>query len=390
MSATPPQEKPIKKRMNEIMDYVGREMFGLEEVTQLCLTALYCGGHVLLEGNPGMGKTKLVRTLERILKLPYGRIQFTPDLMPTDITGSKMPDDENRQKLSFRRGPIFTSLLLADEINRASPKTQAAMLEAMAEKEVTVQGTTHTLGAPFMVLATQNPIDHDGTYPLPEAQADRFMFKIRMPYPKEETLHRIIDHNTGPLPEPALSGKVGLTEDEITSGREEYNIFHRNIRRVEAHPALKTHVVNLLLASNGHIGELREVSGKRQKRAAEIAEQLVLFGLGPRAAESLVIGSKAYALLFLLDRGGGAGPEALAKVLLPTLRHRLKLTFGWEERYAATCGLSVDEENQHLLNIMLAELSMAVAPQNPAYEKSFTNLIKGQLPPEARKLGSKW
>lgn len=179
--------------VHSIVQEVAQEMYEVDDVTRLCLVALYTKGHVLLEGNPGLGKTELVKTLGRTLQLPDGRIQFTPDLMPSDITGTQMPDPDNVERLKFQHGPLFTSLLLADEVNRATPKTQSAMLEAMAEKQVTVLGVTYGLGGftygehrdrskvrvvypsnidrPFMVLATQNPIDHEGTYDLPEAQS---------------------------------------------------------------------------------------------------------------------------------------------------------------------------------------------------------------------------
>ena len=192
---------PNKEFADSILQEAGQKMFGVADVVRLCLIALYTNGHILLEGNPGLGKTELVKTLSNILTLPYRRIQFTPDLMPADITGTLGPSKDNPRELTFQPGPIFTSLLLADEINRATPKTQAAMLEAMAERQVTVVGETHMLGQydfkpflgqdgnpiapnakrPFMVMATQNPIDHEGTFDLPEAQADRFMFKILMP-----------------------------------------------------------------------------------------------------------------------------------------------------------------------------------------------------------------
>jgi len=270
-----PEEAKIKEMTARAMGSVAEVMFGMERVTELCLIALYCGGHVLLEGIPGLGKTKLVRTLEKTLRLPYKRIQFTPDLMPTDITGSEMPATEARHRLEFRRGPIFTSLLLADEINRASPKTQAAMLEAMAEREVTVQGSTYVLDEPFMVLATQNPVDHEGTYPLPEAQADRFMFKIEMPYPGETTLRRIIAGSTGPLPEGEdVVAHESPKTHEIDRARRAYRHFRDNIRRVRLTHSVETHIVNLLLATNGCHDELVGLS-KTQKRTVKGAGRVL-------------------------------------------------------------------------------------------------------------------
>ena len=184
-----------RRHTSHVLDAVGEELYGVETVIKLSLAALFSGGHVLLEGNPGLGKTELVKRLARVLNLKAGRIQFTPDLMPADITGTLMPTGDGG--LRFQSGPIFTSLLLADEINRATPKTQSAMLEAMAEKKVTVLGEEHVLPSPFVVLATQNPIDHEGTYNLPAAQADRFMFKVRMPVPDGPTLKRIVHKRAG-------------------------------------------------------------------------------------------------------------------------------------------------------------------------------------------------
>ena len=184
-----------RRHTAHVIDAVGEELYGLETVIKLSLAALLSGGHVLLEGNPGLGKTELVKRLAQVLNLKAGRIQFTPDLMPADITGTLMPTGNGG--LRFQSGPIFTSLLLADEINRATPKTQSAMLEAMAEKKVTVLGEAHALPSPFVVLATQNPIDHEGTYNLPAAQADRFMFKVRMPVPDGPTVKRIVRKRAG-------------------------------------------------------------------------------------------------------------------------------------------------------------------------------------------------
>ena len=379
-----PMEADLKQHIGKIMETVEKTMYGMDEVTRLCLIALYCRGHVLLEGNPGLGKTKLVRTLEQTLRLPYKRIQFTPDLMPTDITGSKMPDENERQKLRFQPGPIFTTLLLADEINRASPKTQAAMLEAMAEGEVTVQGATHQLGFPFMVLATQNPVDHEGTYPLPEAQADRFMFKIAMPFPKEQSLRRIIQSSTGPLEGrgPRLMEKQQLTVDEIKLARKRCWAFHKHIRAVQVTKPLETHVVNLLLASNGYFSDLLELSKDQVKTIKKLVDNLLLFGLGPRAAENLVLGSKAQALMFLEERDGMAGPEALAGIVIPTLRHRLKLVYDWEERYCRLQDIKLGEEESRegLLDALLAQLCDATAPdQAHLYRESFREQVRGRV-----------
>src|SRR5262249_22920266 len=184
-----------RRHASHVVKAVGEELYGLEAVIKLALAALFGGGHVLLEGNPGLGKTELVKRLARVLNLKAGRIQFTQYLMPADITGTLMPTGQGG--LRFQSGPIFTSLLLADEINRATPKTQSAMLEAMAEKRVTVLGEEHALPTPFVGLATQNPTDPEGTYNLPAAQADRFMFKVRMPVPDGPTVKRIVRKRAG-------------------------------------------------------------------------------------------------------------------------------------------------------------------------------------------------
>ncbi len=376
-------QREIREEISTIMNQVGQTMFGMEEVSRLCLVALYCGGHVLLEGNPGLGKTKLARTFEKVLGFPYKRIQFTPDLMPTDITGSKMPSDEDRRKLIFQKGPIFTNLLLADEINRASPKTQAAMLEAMAEKEVTVQGATYRLDRPFMVIATQNPVDHEGTYPLPEAQADRFMFKIFMPFPSAEIIRQIMAASTGPIKSLAGENPSARPIPEVRKrAKETFQNIMFNIRRMKLSPPLESHIVNLLLATNGHMDQLTGLKRNQMMALNRLSEQLFQFGLGPRASENLSLGCKAYALLFLDGSDGVAGPEALAHVVLPILRHRIKLSFDWEERFAGIQGfeLNEDESREGLLDAMLAMLCDATAPNDHEfYRSALVRLLKSAV-----------
>ena len=219
-----------RRHTAHVIDAVAEELYGVETVIKLSLAALLSGGHVLLEGNPGLGKTELVKRLARVMNLKAGRIQFTPDLMPADITGTLMPTGNGG--LRFQSGPIFTSLLLADEINRATPKTQSAMLEAMAEKKVTVLGEEHALPSPFVVLATQNPIDHEGTYNLPAAQADRFMFKVRMPVPDGPTVKRIVRKRAGAgAPDP--ESDVG---ERVEGGARELRSAGRCARRRIARP----------------------------------------------------------------------------------------------------------------------------------------------------------
>ena len=203
-------------RLTVVRDRIGRIIFGQQEVVDLTLITLLAGGHVLLEGVPGTAKTLLVRALSQVLSLEFRRIQFTPDLMPSDITGTEVIQEDKAtgvRQFKFLRGPVFANIVLADEINRAPPKTQAAMLEAMQEHKVTVVGRTYTLEPPFFVLATQNPLEMEGTYPLPEAQLDRFLFKVMVPFPSEEDLIAIMDRTTGS--ESVTAAKVA-TADVVT------------------------------------------------------------------------------------------------------------------------------------------------------------------------------
>src|SRR5579864_9120315 len=192
------QAEILAEKMSEVRREISKAIVGQAEVVDGVLTALLAGGHVLLEGAPGLGKTMLVRTLAQAVALKYSRIQFTPDLMPADVIGTAIiqEDGDGRKALDFQQGPIFANLLLADEINRATPKTQSALLEAMQEHQVTVARTTHVLDEPFFVMATQNPLEMEGTYPLPEAQLDRFLLKLRVPFPSREELHDILDRTT--------------------------------------------------------------------------------------------------------------------------------------------------------------------------------------------------
>lgn len=232
----------LKTDFQKVRDEVGKILVGQDEVVESVLIALFAGGHCLLEGVPGLGKTLLVRTLSGSLALDYSRIQFTPDLMPADITGTRIvTEDENgRKKFEFQRGPIFAQIVLADEVNRATPKTQSALLEAMQEGEVTAGGDTHSLDQPFIVLATQNPLEMDGTYPLPEAQLDRFLFKVHVPFPKRDELNEVLTRTTGKHEaqvEPVLNG------EKILQHRE-------SVRAVEAAPHVQDFAVRMLLATH--------------------------------------------------------------------------------------------------------------------------------------------
>lgn len=318
----------IRQWAGEIVTRISRTLFGLDDITQLLVVALLSEGHVLLEGNPGLGKTELVKALTRALDMSvescFRRIQFTPDLMPFDITGTRLPDLEGSGNERLVRGPIFGSLILADEINRASPKTQSAMLEAMAERQVTILGERHPLPSPFMVLATQNPIDHEGTYDLPEAQLDRFLFKIVMRPVGAQTLHRILDKALDQVVDPGES-RASRPLDEV---REDLALYRRFIRGHAPVASLRTHIVNLVLASNRQFGELAGLDRRQIQELEKLVADLA-FGLGPRAAQALLYGAQTWSMLFFgepHDAGQGLGRVAPA-----VLRHRLRFgRDGWE------------------------------------------------------------
>lgn len=314
-------------------------MYGLEEVVRLCLVALVTDGHVLLEGNPGLGKTALVKTLGDILDLKFGRIQFTPDLMPADITGTYWPDYEggNERKFDFKPGPIFCNLLLADEINRATPKTQSAMLEAMAERQVTVLGKTRKMSdimpiPIFIVLATQNPIDQQGTFDLPEAQADRFMFKILLQMPGNNILSQIMQKEAGV--ESPNGSSMSADLPQVDNPEKTYRVYREIAERYRElelpKQTMGKHILNMIQASNKRYEAVEDL---RTKSRLEQICKLMLYGLGTRASYMLARGAKAYTLLFIRGAVNAADPEALVKVALPILRHRIKLDTGWKVNY---------------------------------------------------------
>jgi len=280
-----------------LRDAVGRVVVGQHEVVDEVLVCLFAGGHALLEGAPGLGKTLLVRTLSRALDLRFSRIQFTPDLMPSDITGTNMVvEDPNGQKrFELSRGPIFGQLVLADEINRATPKTQSALLEAMAERSVTIAGHRHDLAPPFFVLATENPIEMEGTYPLPEAQLDRFLFKVLIPAPDEDTLVGILERTTGNA-DPDVP--VVMHGDDVLRMR-----------------------------------ELVRASDPEMPGCAASAKRWLRYGAGVRGAQSLILAAKASALM----RGRAhISFEDLRRVAKPALRHRLIPNFEAEADSVST------------------------------------------------------
>jgi len=299
----------FRERAGRIQTEIGRVIVGQTEIVQNVLVAILAGGHVLLEGVPGLGKTLLVRTLAQAMDLRFSRIQFTPDLMPADITGTTLlTEDENGHRVfRFQSGPVFANIVLADEINRATPKTQSAMLEAMAEHSVTVGGTVHSLAEPFFVLATQNPIEMEGTYPLPEAQMDRFLFKVLVSSPTLAELSAIVDRTTGS--EKQTVNRV-VTEAEVLEMQEW-------VRSILIAPHVRDYAAGLIVAS--HPGKTNTVP--------DLVNKYVRVGASPRGAQALVLAAKVRAAL--AGRFNVAVDDINA-IAIPALRHRLLLNFEGE------------------------------------------------------------
>jgi MoxR-like ATPase len=284
---------------------LGKVIVGQEGVVEGTLQALFAGGHVLLEGVPGLGKTLLVRTLGEVLDLSFSRIQFTPDLMPADILGTNivMEVPGGRREFEFQRGPIFAHLILADEINRATPKTQSAMLEAMQEHQVTAGGELRRLVEPFFVMATQNPIDQEGTYPLPEAQLDRFFFKVLVGYPSAEELTEVLSRTTA-------GGRVQV---ERVLTREALMELMKLVREVPVASHVKDYAVRLVLATH-----------PKTETAAAMASQYLRFGSSPRGGQTLLLAGKVRALT---EGRFNVSYDDIEAVAAPALRHRLILNF---------------------------------------------------------------
>jgi MoxR-like ATPase len=284
---------------------IGKVIVGHSDIVHGVLTCLFVGGHALLEGVPGLGKTLLVRTLSQVLDLKFNRIQFTPDLMPSDIIGTNiiMEAPDGKRQFSFQAGPLFAQIVLADEINRATPKTQSAMLEAMQEHSITVGGTIHKLDEPFFVLATQNPIEQEGTYPLPEAQLDRFFFKLVVGYSTRDEMAAILDRTTRndwPAAEKVMTGA-------------DIQKYQQLVREVLVAPAVQDYAVRLVLAT--HPGGAYAAGG---------TNKYIRCGASPRGAQALVLGAKVRALL---EGRYNVSFEDIKKVYLPSLRHRVLLNF---------------------------------------------------------------
>jgi MoxR-like ATPase len=293
------------QRYKAVREQIGRVIVGHDEIVHGVLTCLFVGGHCLLEGVPGLGKTLLVRTLAQTLDLDFSRIQFTPDLMPADILGTNMVIEtpEGRREFQFQRGPIFTQICLADEINRATPKTQSAMLETMQERSVTAGGHTYKLKQPYFVLATQNPIEQEGTYPLPEAQLDRFMFKLLVGYSTRAELSEIVERTTKNLV---------IEPDKVMDGAEIID-WQGVIREVILAPHVQDYIVRLTLATH-----------PQGAFALNATNQYLRWGSSPRAAQTLALAGKVRALL---SGRYNVSFEDVRRVYLPAMRHRVILNF---------------------------------------------------------------
>ena len=317
-AAHPMTPEDFAQLAREIRREVGKAIVGQEEVVRGVLTCLIAGGHALLEGVPGLGKTSLVRAFARVLDLQYGRIQFTPDLMPADVTGTTiiMEDETGRRALSFQAGPIFANLILADEINRATPKTQSALLEAMQERTVTIAGTSRPLPRPFYVLATQNPVEMEGTYPLPEAQLDRFFYKLLISYPVRGELATIVRQTVTTM-EP--------TTRVVASGQTLLEM-HRLALEVPMSSYVLDYAVRLVLASQ---------PGSGSGEAPEMVKRYVRIGASPRGAQALTLAGRINALL---EGRYNLSFDDVRAVAHNALRHRITLNFE-----AETQGITPDQ-----------------------------------------------
>ena len=295
----------FSEQCNNIFAQIKRDVIGQTDVIEGAVIAMIAGGNVLLEGVPGVGKTRLVRSLGRVFDLPFSRIQFTPDLMPADVTGTNIivKGEDGNSTFEFQPGPIFSNIILADEINRATPKTQSALLEAMQEHTVTVMGVSRKLEEPFFVLATQNPVEQDGTYPLPEAQMDRFMFKLIMKFPSDRELMDIVKMTQITMDETAEQAMSG--EDIL------------EMRRLAATVPVIDEVLDYAV---------RLVSGTHPEleNASDVAKKYVKYGASPRAAQALITCAKVRALMNGNFNVSYTDVEALA---LPVLRHRVKINY---------------------------------------------------------------
>lgn len=314
----------IREKIKVCEEEIGKAIIGQKDIVKQVLIAILTDGNVLLEGVPGLGKTELVKSVAKVLELGFSRIQFTPDLMPADVTGTNLiVKEKDKNVFQFEKGPIFANLVLADEINRATPKTQSALLEAMQEKTVTVGKTTYSLPLPFMVLATQNPIENEGTYPLPEAQLDRFLFKLHVEFPSLEELKKIMEITV-------TNQKTELTS--ILTG-EEILAIRTLIKDIPMAEPVKDYALKLVMATH-----------PESKEATKTAKEYILNGASPRAAQGIFMTSKANALL---DGRLNVSFEDVNFVAMPALRHRIILNFE-----AMSQGIKEDEVIRNLIKEM--------------------------------------
>lgn len=302
------QYEQMSKALLTVKEEIGKFIVGQEEAVEYTLYAILADGHALLEGLPGLGKTMLVRTIANVLDLSFSRIQFTPDLMPADITGTSMIErlENGKQQFTFQKGPVFSQIVLADEINRATPKTQSALLEAMGEKTVTVLGDTKPMERPFFVLATQNPIEMEGTYPLPEAQLDRFLCKVLLPYPSKKELMTIMERTTGAQSSPL--SKV-MDDQQLIEAQQ-------MVKEVMIAEDILAYAVDIVMATNPF-----------SEDALDEVKQFVQYGSGPRGVQSIIKLAKARALMSGRFHVAVADIKAVAK---PALRHRILLNYEGE------------------------------------------------------------
>jgi len=300
------QCRDFRKMFDSLRREIGKVIVGYETIVEDVLICLFCGGHVLLEGVPGLGKTLLVRTLSDVFSMEFRRIQFTPDLMPADIIGTNIVMEDaatGKRQFQYQPGPIFGQIILADEVNRATPKTQSAMLEAMQEHSVTSGGQIRKLPEPFMVLATQNPIEQEGTYPLPEAQLDRFFFKLLVPYSNREELRKIIDRTT--------TGEDPRAK--LVAGTEQITQAQDLVRHVVIAEHVQDYAIRLVLATHPQ-GEF----------APDVTNRFVRFGSSPRGVQALVLAGKVRAML---DERYHVSFDDIEASVMPALRHRILLNF---------------------------------------------------------------
>lgn len=311
-------------QVSAIKNELKKDVVGQQEIVDNVIIAIIAGGNVLLEGVPGVGKTRLVRSLGRVLRLPFSRIQFTPDLMPSDVTGTNVIEKDDNGKLNtvFKKGPIFANLVLADEINRATPKTQSAMLEVMQEHKVTVANTTYALEEPFFVLATENPIEQDGTYPLPEAQMDRFIFKLIMKFPTVGELKDIVNMTQITMAETANAVVDGATIMQMRALANEVPVLDDVLQ----------YAMNLVAGTHPEID-----------KATEVAKKYIKYGASPRAGQALITCAKVRALI---NGNYNVSYEDIDALARPVLRHRIKINYN-----AINDGYGVDE----VIGLLLAE-----------------------------------